>query len=107
MDFGMMTGAYGARFSPYDYHTNGMMQGTGTAQEKDDAARPDDKESTLSSEDPRDAQQDEQGDATHDLRLKDDNERPSLDAGGVRDLQAAQVSGWFRRNGFVQSGWPY
>ena len=74
MDFGMMTGAYGARFSPYDYHTNGMMQGTGTAQEKDDAARPDDKESPLSPEDPRDAQQDEQGDATHDLRLKDDKD---------------------------------
>lgn len=74
MDFGMMTGAYGARFSPYDYHTNGMMQGTGTAQGKDDATRPDDKESPLSPEDPRDAQRDEQGDATRDLRLKDDKD---------------------------------
>ena len=74
MDFGLMTGAYGTRFSPYDYHTNGMMQGTGTAQGKDDATRPDDKESPLSPEDPRDAQQDEQGDVTHDLRLKDDKD---------------------------------
>ena len=72
MDFGMMTGAYGARFSPYDYNTNGMMQGA--AQGKDDATRPDDKESPLSPEDPRDAQQDEQGDATRDLRLKDDKD---------------------------------
>ena len=72
MDFGMMTGAYGARFSPYDYHTNGMMQGA--AQGRDDAARSDGEENPLSPEDPRDAQRDEQGDATRDLRLKDDKD---------------------------------